>query len=499
MNHSQNSFIPNYNIGQQKVSYAEDHPKWVRTLNGTIREQSPSMEILFDNGTIIAKLASDWRQNNTVVKVFADSRYWKWDSRIGTFRAPAQKLYSFLGELKSLNLHCKQTITDKHTRLPIKSPPLELRSYQMEAFNQWDLMGRRGVVILPTGAGKTRLALHTILALKAKTLILVPTRVLLHQWREEITKNLKVSAGILGDGQWQISDITVATYESAIRSVGSIGDQFLLVVVDEAHHFLSGMRIEIIEMLCAPYCLALSATFAYDSDLHHRVAALLGPVVFQLAMDDLKGTVLAPFQKFLILVNLNVVERRLYDGLMVGFREVFDKLKQENLGLNSTELFQLLGRSPKGKKALANLREAKVIAARCDEKIKRLSDLLFRFKARKILIFTADAETAINISAAILAFPILAETSKAERKRGLDLFVEGKLSVLVTCRVLNEGFDVPSADMAIIVGGAHGAREHIQRMGRVLRSAPGKSALIYEIVSKDTIEMRQWRKRNGHD
>lgn len=460
------------------------------------------MEIQYDNGTILAKAKSDGRISPSLERFFIKSNYWKWDTRVAAYRAPAHKLYSFLAEIKSLNFSCTEKITLNHNPLKIKTPPLELRPYQLEACRQWNLHGRRGVVVLPTGAGKTRLALHCISSVQAKTLILVPTRVLLHQWAEEITSRLKVPAGILGDSQWRLADITVATFESATRSAGNIGEQFKLVIVDEAHHFLGGERVEIIEMLCAPYCLSLSATFSYrqNGNIHHsKIHTLLGPIVFQMSLGDLKGTVLAPFQKFLIPVSLTIVERRLYDSLMRSFRETFETLKSDNMGLNSNELFQLLGRSLKGKRALANLREARQIVSQCDEKIDRLGELLLRFRDRKILIFTGDTCTALKVSSELLVFPILSQTPKTERTLGIELFRNSKIGSLVTCRVLNEGFDIPSADMAIILGGAHGEREHIQRIGRVLRSAPGKSALIYELVCRESIETRQWKKRNNYE
>lgn len=457
------------------------------------------MELQFDYGTLLIKLPSDWRQRSDLVQLFSNSPHWKWDSRVGTYRAPAHILYSFLAQIEALSLSCDQIITNQLTPLKISAAPLELRPYQEQAFNLWNLNRRKGVVVLPTGAGKTRLALHTILSIKVKTLILVPTRVLLYQWRDEIKARLQLTPGILGDGHKQVAPITVATYESAIRSIGMIGDQFQLVVVDEAHHFLSGERIELLEMLCAPFYLSLSATFSYSLDTHDRIKNLMGSIVFEMNLEELKGTVLAPFQKFVILINLSPVERQIYSGFIQHFRETIEKLKHTYPLLNSKELFQVLGRSSNGKKALINLRAARHIVSQCEEKIKRLSELLLRFSHRQILIFTADAETTLKISKALLIFPILAETSKGERERGIKLFIEGTISTLVTCRVLNEGFDVPSADMAIIVGGTHGEREHIQRMGRVLRSAPGKSALIYELVCKDSLEINQWRKRNHHE
>ena len=57
--------------------------------------------------------------------------------------------------------------------------------------------------------------------------------------------------------------------------------------------------------------------------------------------------------------------------------------------------------------------------------------------------------------------------------------------------MLNEGIDVPDADVAIVVGSAFGEREHVQRVGRLLRPAPGKRAVVYELVTAATSEV--WR------
>ncbi len=455
------------------------------------------MELQFDHGTILAKIKSENRNNVRLQSVFREMPWWRWDPRVNTYRAPAHRFYELLKVIKSFNLSISEAITVKHTPTSYITDLPQLRPYQIEAFSSWFEKGKRGIVVLPTGAGKTRLAIYALQALRAKTLVLVPTRVLLHQWHEIISQSLKAKIGRFGDGHKQLEDVTVATYESAIRAIPNIGDHFEMVVVDEVHHFLNGERIEIVEMLCAPICLGLSATFSYDPARHARIKAVLGPIAFQLSLEDLKGIALAPFQKFLLPVQLSTSERALYENLIQKFHERLAIIKLQSPDLNSTEVFQVLGRSSQGKRALAALRAARQVLASCENKLRSLSELLLRFAHRKILIFTADSNTTIKISSELLIFPILAETSKTERKVGINYFLEGRIGALVTCRVLNEGFDVPSADLAIIVGGSHGEREHIQRIGRVLRAAPGKTALIYELVCRDTIEMRQWRKRNN--
>jgi superfamily II DNA or RNA helicase len=94
--------------------------------------------------------------------------------------------------------------------------------------------------------------------------------------------------------------------------------------------------------------------------------------------------------------------------------------------------------------------------------------------------------------------PITADVKRRERDAGLAAFRAGRIRALVSARVLNEGFDVPDAEIGIVVGGAQGVREHVQRIGRVLRPAPGKRALVYELVTRDTAEVGAiQRKRRG--
>ncbi len=87
--------------------------------------------------------------------------------------------------------------------------------------------------------------------------------------------------------------------------------------------------------------------------------------------------------------------------------------------------------------------------------------------------------------------PITCEIKRREREQALDAFRAGELKALVSARVLNEGIDVPDADVAIIVGGTFGQREHVQRVGRLLRPVPGKRAIVYELVTLATSEARQ--------
>ena len=104
-------------------------------------------------------------------------------------------------------------------------------------------------------------------------------------------------------------------------------------------------------------------------------------------------------------------------------------------------------------------------------------------------MFTADNDTAYRIGET-LCLPVLTHKTKAaERKDFLERFRQGEYPVLVTSKVLNEGVDVPEANIGIVVSGSGCTREHVQRLGRILRRAEGKEAVLYELVSDGTSEM----------
>jgi superfamily II DNA or RNA helicase len=113
------------------------------------------------------------------------------------------------------------------------------------------------------------------------------------------------------------------------------------------------------------------------------------------------------------------------------------------------------------------------------------------------LIFTADNESAYSVASTHLIMPFTCDIGRKEREEALVRFRQGTIRSLVSARVLNEGIDVPDADVAIIVGGAFGQREHVQRIGRLLRPREGKRALVYELVSRKTNEVGLARRRRA--
>jgi len=137
-----------------------------------------------------------------------------YNARTGAYRA--QALY-----YKEIQEHLELSGTDyrdealDYLSCPSLSSDITLRDYQKRALEAWRAAGRRGVVVLPTGAGKTVIALKAIEELEVSTLVVVPTLVLVDQWRERLEEAFGVEVGVVGGGKQLLRGLTVATYDSA--------------------------------------------------------------------------------------------------------------------------------------------------------------------------------------------------------------------------------------------------------------------------------------------
>jgi superfamily II DNA or RNA helicase len=416
----------------------------------------------------------------------------RWDSRIEAYRAPA----FFYRRLSEQLQGCGIVVDDKVVRdSPVCGAwePVALRPYQQTALMTW-AHEQRGLVVLPTGSGKTRLACAAMAMCGVPTLCLVPTRALLHQWREEIALHYRGPVGCLGDGSHELQAITVATFESGYRGMQRFGDRFQLLVVDEVHHFGNGARDEALEMCVARKRLALTATSPEGNALA-RVNELMGPLVCELSVADLSGLWLADFENIVLRLRLTADEQKQYEHAMQTFRAVFERFRQVSHGGTWQDFAALAYRSENGRNALAAFRASRTLTNYSEAKRRAVATLLAQHRGRRTLVFTANNATAYAIAREHLVMPITCDIDRAEREQALQAFRSGALRALVSAQVLNEGIDVPDADVAIIVGGVRGQREHVQRVGRLLRPAPGKCAVIYELVLEGTHEARKAAQR----
>lgn len=416
----------------------------------------------------------------------------KFDPRVRASRAPAHSYSTLVRELAARGIAFLDAVRAT-TSEPGRFAPIALRPYQQDAVLAWQSCGRRGLVVLPTGAGKTRVAMAAMAECGLRTLVLVPTRVLLEQWQENLAKFYEGPIGLLGDGHVQVEPISVATFESAYRRMAEIGARFDLLVVDEVHHFGSGARDECLWMAIAGARLGLTATPTWSESLD----LLMGPIVFELGLGELMGTHLAPLRHIVMHAPLDAEERRLYDGDAKCFFAELLAFRDLAPSGTWTDFMRSACKSASGRTALESWRRMKRIVAACAAKRRILGELLARHREARVLVFTADNESAYSIAREHCILPITSDIKRAERSTSLEHFKSGRVRALVSARVLNEGLDVPDAEIGIVVGATLGQRELQQRIGRLLRPRAGKHAVLYELVAQDTIEASQARRKHA--
>jgi len=413
-----------------------------------------------------------------------------WDDEMRAWRLPAERYRDL-----AVRLADDQVQIPDISRIGQRPTLPALRWYQTTALARWRTAGCRGVIALPTGAGKTLVALAAIAELATPTLVVVPTRVLLDQWARTLAACWPATIGRLGDGDHRVEPITVSTYASAIGWVPKIGDRFGLVIVDEAHHVGAWCPSEILEMLVAPARMGLTATPPAPGG---ALADRIGPVVYSLGVDDLAGDALADYEVVSVPIALERAERERYRAQRGRFAHVYARHARREGGEVTWHRFvQIASRSSEGREALAAWRDYRAIVSYPAGKRAALRDLLARHAGSRTLVFTADNATAYQIARELLVVPVTHEIGRAERAAVLARFRAGEISVLVSSQVLDEGVDVPDADVAIIVGGTSSPRRHIQRIGRVLRPREGKRAVIYELAVLETTEVDYVRRRRG--
>ena len=373
------------------------------------------------------------------------------------------------------------------------------RPYQAAALAAWQAADGRGFVVLPTGAGKTFLAVLAIDALQLATLVLVPTLDLLAQWRTALLSGLGAPAdgvGVVGGGTREVRPLTVITYESAARHPRLL-TRFGLLVADEVHHLPAPAYRRIAQGTVAPHRLGLSATPERSDGGHAALAELIGPEVYRRGPEDLaRDGHIAAYEERRVEVALVREERARYDAHTRTYRGY---LAARGLRVRSPEEFERLvlrrsGGDPMAYEALRSHQQARRIAFGARSKLAVVEELLERHRDERVLIFS-EYNAAVEELGRRLCIPVIVHTTPtAERRAILEKFRAGVYTKLATGRVLNEGVDVPDASVAIVLSGSGTRREHLQRLGRILRPKVG-GAVLYELITRDTAEPRVAKRR----
>lgn len=445
--------------------------------------------IQFDAGTLIIEGAERGAQLPPA---------FKWDERVRCWRAPALAYRKIITEMTRNKIPYQDLARQYHQFDFASKLAIEPRPYQRQAISEWQRNGRRGVVVLPTGAGKTFLAQMAIEMTGRSTLVIVPTLDLMNQWYDLLISNFQAEIGLIGGGYFETGAIVVTTYASAFRFMERMGNQFGLIIFDECHHLPGSVYRYAAELAIAPFRLGLTATPEREDGADHLLEELIGPIVYKRQAQDLAGEYLADYEIVRISAHLTADEREAYERERAVFREFLQDAQIDLGGARGWQSFiAATTRSEQGRRAMMAYRESRRIALGADAKMRVLAQLIERHPSERVLIFTAENEMVYRISQKFLIPAITHETAIKERREWLEAFNAGRVLALATSKVLNEGVDIPAASIAVVLSGSGSSREHIQRLGRILRKQPGKEAILYEVITAGTTEENISRRRGA--
>ncbi len=459
-------------------------------IGGDVKTDSRERRLRFDRGTLVLEGSPELPLG--VADCF------RYAPRVDAYRAPAHTYGRVIGPLRGClagNHAPRYGRLDLTLELGIEPYP-----HQQEAMDCWRRSRGAGVVVLPTGAGKTLVGLLALCWAGRDSLILVPTLDLMHQWYALLRLALpRQELGLIGGGYHEVTPVTIATYDSASRHIDRLGNRFGMLVFDEAHHLPSAFYRCIAEFSLAPFRLGLTATPERADGRHHELSELIGPTVYRKQPGELAGDVLASFQIRPVYVELSPEERAAYQSALEQ-RNQFLQANRISLGsLHGWNRFVMASaRSAAGRRAMRAHREARRIAHATPAKLRALAGILSQHGGVKTIIFTEDNLTAYEVSQRFLIPCITHQTSVKERQHFLEGFKDGTYLAIVTSKVLNEGVDVPDAAIGVVLSGTASSREFVQRLGRILRRGENKRAILYEMVARETREERvSARRREG--
>jgi superfamily II DNA or RNA helicase len=453
------------------------------------------MCLKFDRGTLL--LAGVGREHLCDI---SGPSVWTWDSRVEAFRCDA---IHFAAVRAALTNQFGPSLSD-HVPEPARVcwPKVnlpKLRPHQTEALAAWSRAGCRGQIIMPTGTGKTEVALAAMARTKVASLVVAPVRDLMYQWHRRILAAFDYDAGLVGDGLSNIKPITVTTYDSAYIHMAQMGAGFGLLIFDEEHHLPGKCRREAAILSTAPMRLGLTATAERSDGLHKDLDELIGPIAYRMPFKQAEGSTLANFDLVRIRVALNEREQATYDQCSRLIRHFVVSRRKEQPGYTWKDLCKESGSDPQARNAQKAYYLKNSIESRAAEKLRVLEDIFRLHKGQQILVFTGSNVMAIEVSQRFLVPTILSHTRKRERLAVLEGFAQGLFPVLVANRVLDEGVDVPEAKVAVVIGGQGSTRQAKQRLGRVLRKTGIARATLYEVVCENTKEVLRSRKRRKSD
>ena len=375
----------------------------------------------------------------------------------------------------------------------------EPREWQLRALTAW-LRERRGIVEVVTGGGKTifgQMCLKSFFSESkvGQALIVVPTVSLLDQWYVTLQDEMGISGRDIGlrsgrdtcDGRERI-------IIAVINSARNFSEEFsknrsVFLIVDECHRAGSQANAKALEgQFTATLGLSATPEREYDEGFETYIAPRLGPIIFKYQyVDAARDGVISPFSLTNVRVDLLPDESEKYQSYT---RAIAQTTRVSEASNNDYKLKRLL-----------QLRAG--ISMNAVWRIPMAVKLVELHRGERTVVFHERISSANQIHKILSARGHRATLYHAKvgseiRRDNLRLFQNGQFDVLVCCRALDEGINVPEASIAVIASSTAGQRQRIQRLGRILRTSPGKAAAtIYTIYATTQERIRLEREETN--
>ena len=363
---------------------------------------------------------------------------------------------------------------------------MKLRQWQEKAFPLW-WAKKRGIVKVVTGGGKTVFAIHCLTKYLEEQkdnsiFIVVPSIALLDQWYEGLQKTFgdkDISLNGGGENLETISKITISTIDSVKNIIHKFNASNTLLIVDECHKIGTEKRGETLTNSWHA-TLGLSATPErdYDDNFYIIIKKILGDIIFDYDyIDAREDEVIVNFKLLYAYAAMTEDEEEKYKKFTKSIQRRAATIGGNNM--NDYPLKMLIFNRARMVKNSKN-------------RIPFGVELLQKHKRDSWIVFTENKKQAKEFNKIInkkgyKSAIYNTDLDNNEREENLNNFKSGNLNVLVSCTALDEGFDMPEADGAMILSASSSKRQRIQRMGRVLRITANKeNALIVTVYSSNT-------------
>ena len=375
-----------------------------------------------------------------------------------------------------------------------------LRGYQREAVDAF-LARSKGSVILPTGTGKTLIAARLIFILRVPTVVIVPTLVLVDQWRRELKKYANIDAGAYYGEEKRPAFVTISTYQT-LYSNPEVIRRFPFIIEDEGDVASAGEIgrgtgfYSIMDEAALPehmYALVITATLPSDTQRRAYMSRIV-PVIYSMSVQAGQEIgALAPLTILPIGIDLTQEEQQTYEEI----QEKLQKLSR-TLGTSNPRDWSRMTRSGDEsirRSAYAALREfsrRRQLLAFAENKDVVVYNIARMNQQQRVLVFSEAVDALVRLKTylgqhGVAMENIVGGTPTAERTRIIGQWGTG-FWVLGSVKVLERGFNVPEAGIAILLASGRGETQITQRIGRILRPQPGKEAKLYVVYARGTIE-----------